>query len=115
MVAQVILALGLWLAAPASVWAALAIFWTIALVGGAIPMLLQVLMLHIAPERIRDVSLSFYTLSFNTGIGSGALVGAAVVQGWGVHQVVLVNMALAVVALTLYVVGYTLPRSRARR
>lgn len=114
MAAQVALVATFWLLAPVNSALALTLFWAMAMVGGAVPMLLQVVMLRVAPESIRDVSLSFYTVSFNVGIGGGAALGAAIVQGWGVHQVALANTVLAVAALALYF-GYTIPRARAAR
>lgn len=111
---QVVFATVLWLVAARSVPAALIVFWSMALVGGALPMLLQVVLLRVAPERIRDVSLSFYTVSFNVGIGGGAALGAVIVEVWGVQQVMLANASLALVALVAYL-SYTVPRARAVR
>ncbi|MGW9632189.1 MFS transporter [Agromyces sp. NPDC055520] len=44
---------------------------------GALPTMLNTRLLHSASARIRDAAASFYTTAFNTGIGGGALVGAA--------------------------------------
>lgn len=44
---------------------------------GALPTMLNTRLLHSASARIRDAAASFYTTAFNTGIGGGALLGAA--------------------------------------
>lgn len=112
MVGQTALVFAFWLVAEGRPGLALAAFWAMAFVAGAVPMLLQVLLLRVAPARIRDVSASFYTASFNLGIGAGAALGALIVQWWGVRNVALANTALALVALAL-ILGYA--RWRARR
>lgn len=44
---------------------------------GALPTMLNTRLLHSASAKIRDAAASFYTTAFNTGIGGGALLGAA--------------------------------------
>ncbi|MDI2098680.1 MFS transporter [Ruicaihuangia caeni] len=61
--------------------------FVLALVWGAtmglLPTLLQTRLLRVASPRVRDVSSAFLTTSFNVGIGTGALAGAAVLEAGG--------------------------------
>ncbi|SFR91810.1 Predicted arabinose efflux permease, MFS family [Agromyces sp. CF514] len=69
---------------------------------GALPTMLNTRLLHSASAKIRDAAASFYTTAFNTGIGGGALLGAALygVIGLAALPWVLVGLfACATVAL----------------
>ncbi|MFC9560605.1 MFS transporter [Agromyces sp. NPDC056965] len=69
---------------------------------GALPTMLNTRLLHSASARIRDAAASFYTTAFNTGIGGGALLGAALygVIGLAALPWVLVTLfACATIAL----------------
>lgn len=109
MAAQVVLVSALWMVGGAFAPGALTLFYAMAFVGGAIPMLSQTVMLRVAPMRIRDVSLSFYTASFNVGIGAGAAMGALIVQGAGVRTTALAAGVFALVSLALFF-SYTVRR-----
>ncbi|MFT2690922.1 hypothetical protein [Clavibacter zhangzhiyongii] len=82
--------------------------WAVAIPGfllwglafGAIPSLLQTRMLHAAHASFRDTASAFYTTAFNVGIGGGALVGGALLDGLGIASLpgaYLVVMAVAAV------------------
>lgn len=69
---------------------------------GALPTMLNTRLLHSASAKIRDAAASFYTTAFNTGIGGGALLGAALygVIGLAALPWVLVTLfACATIAL----------------
>ena len=53
-------------------------------VSGAIPPLAHGLMMRDTSLRLRDIASAWLTVSFNTAIGLGALIGAGVVAAWGV-------------------------------
>jgi DHA1 family inner membrane transport protein len=84
---------------------AIVIFVLWGLSMGMVPPLLQTRVLHAAPARIRDTSSAFYTTAFNTGIGGGALVGALVLEQWGIGALPVVNAILLVVAIVLVIVS----------
>jgi predicted MFS family arabinose efflux permease len=72
------------------------------LVFGTLPPLLGARLLHVASVDIRDTASAFYSTSFNVGIGGGALVGAALLEGFGLTSLpvaYLVTLALAGVLL----------------
>jgi len=84
--------------------------WAVAIPGfllwglafGAIPTLLQTRMLHAAHPSFRDTASSFYTTAFNVGIGGGALVGGALLDGLGIAA--LPGAFLAVMAVSVVLV-----------
>jgi multidrug resistance protein len=83
---------------------------------GALPPLLQTRLLQVAPARIRDISNSFYTSSFNAGIGGGALIGGLVLSGAGLGALPRLYIVIAVVMLVVFVVSdRVLVRRDARR
>ncbi len=70
---------------------------------GGIPALLHARVLSTASPRIRDQAAAFLVVSFNIGIGGGALLGGLVVDGlgvaivpWGEAAFILVAMAFAI-------------------
>jgi DHA1 family inner membrane transport protein len=72
------------------------------LVFGTLPPLLGARLLHVASVDIRDTASAFYSTSFNVGIGGGALVGAALLDGLGLASLpvaYLTALALAGVLL----------------
>lgn len=72
------------------------------LVFGTLPPLLGARLLHVASVDIRDTASAFYSTSFNVGIGGGALVGAALLDGLGLTSLpvaYLITLALAGVLL----------------
>lgn len=86
----------------------LTITWilTIGLVGGAIPMLSQTLLLRTVSMRLRDMMLSFHTVAFNTGIGAGAAVGSFVLEHTGVHATPFVAFLLSAVGGAVFLVSF---------
>jgi DHA1 family inner membrane transport protein len=56
------------------------------LLFGMLPPLLGARLLHVASVDIRDTASAFYSTSFNVGIGGGALVGAALLDGLGLSS-----------------------------
>ena len=68
------------------------------LLFGMLPPLLGARLLHVASVDIRDTSSAFYSTSFNVGIGGGALVGGALLDGLGLTSLpvaYLVTLCLA--------------------
>lgn len=65
---------------------------------GFLPTLLQSRLLAVAPTKHRDISSAMYTSGFNAGIGLGALVGALLLDGFGLD-------ALGISFLTLTLIG----------
>ncbi|UOQ87818.1 MFS transporter [Agromyces endophyticus] len=61
---------------------------------GALPTMLNTRLLHSASAKIRDAAASFYTTAFNTGIGGGALLGAALYGVLGLPALPWVFVAL---------------------
>jgi multidrug resistance protein len=72
---------------------------------GALPPLLQTRLLQVAPARVRDIASSFYTSSFNAGIGGGALIGGLVLSGAGIGALPVLYIVVAVVMLVVTVVS----------
>jgi multidrug resistance protein len=81
------------------------VFVVLGITFGALPPLLQVRLLQLAPARIRDISNSFYTSSFNAGIGGGALIGGFVLSGAGLGALPRLYIVIAVVVLAVFVVS----------
>ncbi|RII96926.1 MFS transporter, partial [Clavibacter michiganensis] len=85
--------------------------WAVAIPGfllwglafGAIPTLLQTRMLHAAHPSFRDTASSFYTTAFNVGIGGGALVGGALLDGFGIASLPGAFLAVMAVSVALVV------------
>ncbi|WP_317230129.1 MFS transporter [Clavibacter sp. MX14-G9D] len=85
--------------------------WALAIPGfllwglafGAIPTLLQTRMLHAAHPAFRDTASSFYTTAFNVGIGGGALVGGALLDGLGIASLPGAYLLVLAVSVVLVV------------
>lgn len=77
----------------------LVVIW--GLVQGALAPLLQTRMMQVASPRIRDLASAGMTTSFNIGIGGGALVGAGLLDSWGI--LALPYTAAAIMTLSIAV------------
>ncbi|ROQ37503.1 putative MFS family arabinose efflux permease [Frondihabitans sp. PhB188] len=96
--------------------ASFVVFVVLGITFGALPPLLQTRLLQMAPARIRDLASSFYTSSFNLGIGSGALVGGFVLSGAGLGALPRLYIVIAVVMLAVVLLSdRLLTRRDARR
>jgi DHA1 family inner membrane transport protein len=91
------------------------VFVILGVTFGALPPLLQTRLLQLAPARIRDISNSFYTSSFNAGIGAGALIGGFVLSGAGLGALPRLYIVIAVVMLVVFVVSNQVIVRRDRR
>ena len=101
-VAIAVLVIGLF---PEQLWLVIAalIVWGIAFGGG--PALLQTRMLHTASVRVRDLASAWFTVSFNVGIGGGALIGAILYDGFGLGVLPFVDSAVVVAGVVLILVS----------
>ncbi len=79
------------------------VIWGIAF--GMLPPTLQTTMLRTASDQIRDTASAAYTLTFNTGIGGGALVGAILLESLGLNALPWVYGGMLLVALVASMVG----------
>ena len=79
--------------------------------GGA-PALLQTRILQVASPQLRDVSAALVTTSFNVGIGSGALIGSLILDGWGLQVLPFSDFAVVIVVLVLVLVSDVYLRGR---
>jgi DHA1 family inner membrane transport protein len=80
---------------------------------GALPPLLQTRLLHAASRRIRDTASAVYTTSFNAGIGAGALLGAVLLDRFGLGVVPAVYGGIVTASLVLVIVSDVVIRRRA--
>ena len=81
---------------------------------GGIPALMHARVLGAASPRIRDQAAAFLTISFNIGIGGGALLGGLLVDGLGIGTVPWGEAAFLVVAMA-FVIGTLVYASRTAR
>jgi DHA1 family inner membrane transport protein len=81
---------------------------------GGIPALMHARVMAVASPRIRDQAAAFLTISFNVGIGGGALIGGTIVDGLGITAVPWGEVVFIAVALT-FVIGATVYTARAPR
>ncbi|HEV7956030.1 MAG: transporter [Microbacteriaceae bacterium] len=79
------------------------VIWGIAFGGG--PALLQTRMLHTASVRVRDLASAWFTVSFNVGIGGGALIGGLIYDGIGLWYLPFFETAVVAAAVVLIVVS----------
>lgn len=86
------------------------VLWGLAF--GVLPPLMQTRLLHAASHRIRDTASAFYTTAFNTGIGSGALLGAVLLDSVGLEVVPFVYAGILLAAFTLALVSGRIVRRR---
>jgi DHA1 family inner membrane transport protein len=84
------------------------------LMFGMLPPLLGARLLHVASVDIRDTASAVYSTSFNIGIGGGALVGGALLDGLGLTSLPVAYLIALVLAGALLVAGELYSR-RARR
>ena len=84
--------------------------WGIAF--GVIPPMMQTRLLHTASRRIRDTASAIYTTSFNAGIGGGALLGALLLDAFGVATLPFVYVGILLAALLLVVLSDVVLRRR---
>jgi DHA1 family inner membrane transport protein len=84
------------------------------LLFGMLPPLLGARLLHVASVDIRDTASAFYSTSFNVGIGGGALVGAALLDGLGLSSLPVAYLfALALAGVLLVAAGLNSRRQTA--
>jgi predicted MFS family arabinose efflux permease len=76
--------------------------WGIAF--GTFPPAMQTRLLHTSSAGFRDTASAIYTTAFNVGIGTGALIGAAVYGAIGVGGLPWVFVGILVLALILSLV-----------
>lgn len=79
------------------------VIWGIAFGGG--PALLQTRMLHTASVRVRDLASAWFTVSFNVGIGGGALIGGLIYDGIGLGYLPFFETAVVAAGVVLIVVS----------
>ncbi|MDP3209388.1 MAG: MFS transporter, partial [Rhodoglobus sp.] len=65
----------------------------------------QARMLRAASRRMRDIAAAYLTTSFNVGIGVGALIGAVLLENFGIGVLPFVDIAIMAVALAVFLVG----------
>jgi predicted MFS family arabinose efflux permease len=82
---------------------------------GGVPALLQTRALHTASPQLRDLSSALVTTSFNIGIGGGALVGAMILDGWGLPTLPFVDAAVLGGAIILILISDRVISRRVRR
>lgn len=101
-VAVAVLLIGLF---PGQMWLVIAalIVWGIAFGGG--PALLQTRMLHTASVRVRDLASAWFTVSFNVGIGGGALIGGLLYDGFGLGVLPFFEAAIVAAGVVLILVS----------
>jgi DHA1 family inner membrane transport protein len=83
---------------------------------GGIPALMHARVLGVASPRIRDQAAAFLTISFNIGIGGGALLGGVLVDGPGIETVPWGHVSLVAVAMVFVIAtsGFASRAARAR-
>ncbi|QEO09335.1 MFS transporter [Protaetiibacter larvae] len=70
---------------------------------GGVPALMHSRVLHSASERIRDLAAASLTTAFNIAIGGGALLGGALLDGFGIAVLPWAAAGLIVLALVVAV------------
>jgi predicted MFS family arabinose efflux permease len=81
---------------------------------GGIPALMHARVMASASPRIRDQASAFLTISFNVGIGGGALLGGILIDGLGIRTLPWGEVAFLSVAV-LFVIGTNIYAARADR
>lgn len=66
---------------------------------GAGPVMLQARMLRSASVRLRDIASAFFTTSFNLAIGGGALIGAVLLDAFGLGLLPVIDVAVMAVGV----------------
>lgn len=90
-------------------WVVVVVVLIWGLVQGSLAPLFQTRMMQVASPRIRDLASAWMTTSFNIGIGGGALLGATLLDGWGILALPYAAAALMALAVVTVLV---LERSR---
>ncbi len=81
---------------------------------GGVPVIFQARLLQTASLDLRDIAAAWITVSFNIGIGGGALLGGIVIGAWSVAALPIVTVACLLAALVLgSTVGLLARRARA--
>jgi len=80
---------------------------------GGLPAVLQARMLHTASPRLRDLGAALFTTSFNLAIGVGALIGAVLLDLFGLAVLPYVLVALVATGLVVSLVAEAGLRGRA--
>ncbi|CAN5307400.1 MFS transporter [soil metagenome] len=70
---------------------------------GGVPALFHARNLHSASLRIRDTAAAWLTISFNTAIGGGALLGGVLLDGYGLAVLPWVEVGLVLTALVFVI------------
>ncbi|MDO9590069.1 MAG: MFS transporter, partial [Microcella sp.] len=68
---------------------------------GGVPIIFQARLLQTASLALRDIAAAWITVSFNIGIGGGALLGGLVIGTWSVAALPIVTVACLLAALVL--------------
>ena len=68
---------------------------------GAVPVLLTVFLLSNTSDNNRDIANAYYTMSFNIGIGLGALFGGLFLDGFGFYVLPLASCAALLLSFLL--------------
>jgi DHA1 family inner membrane transport protein len=93
-------------------WLVITVLVIWGLVQGSAAPLFQTRMMQVASPGIRDLASAWMTTSFNLGIGGGALVGATLLDNWGILALPYAAAAVMTVGVIVVVV---LERSRSPR
>ncbi|MCU1571693.1 MAG: transporter [Naasia sp.] len=91
-------------AAPQLQWLSVAAMAAWGVAFGSLPPLLQTRQMHLASERIRDLAAAGMTTAFNVGIGGGSLVGALILDRWGIETLPWVGAGILTVGTVLFLV-----------
>lgn len=89
------------------------LIWGLAM--GAVPPLLNTRLLQLAPERLIQPSMAWYTAGFNFGIGFGALLGAFVMDNAGVSALPWILLAGMGAGLALLLGDWAIARGQRLR
>ena len=87
--------------------------WGIAF--GGIPAILQTRLLHTASVRLRDVAAAYLTTSFNIAIGTGALIGAILLDWLTITALPFVDVGIVMLGFVFVLVGEAWLRRRNAR
>jgi predicted MFS family arabinose efflux permease len=68
---------------------------------GGVPAMLQTRMLHTASYQMRNLAAALQTTAFNVGIGGGALIGGALLDGPGIRSLPIVEIMFLTTGLAL--------------
>lgn len=97
-VVLVLVPIALW---PTTTWLLVGSLIVQGVAIGMVPPLAQTRLLHAASPRIRDLAAALLTTSFNVGIGGGALIGAVMLDSFGLDTLPWGQMALISAAFVL--------------